>query len=593
MRRRRSRAWLPLAVTLTLVAQITVLALTLSESAVEACAGTRPPVAARVLLLSGGGQEPGYAAWRRVLMAGSVPHTAWVATKRRPLRRGDLVDRRGRPRFQAVVAATPSLAAVRGDRLVPAFSRREHAVLAAYERRFAIREIVANPGGEVPGLSQPPDLETLRTTAQLTPLGRRMLPDLRGPVPVEGSPALPARLGRGAQAVLTDRRGRALMALVRRGGRTRLVSLVTFGAVDPSFHGLAPAALDWATRGVRLGAHRSYLSAQIDDLFLPNARWSYLKKTGGTRRPIRMTVDDVRDLVRWQRSRRFRLDMAFNGFGADARRPPGCVGVTDRLSREVLRHKDEFHWVSHTYRHLNLDDESPRVLRREIRSNVAWARRYDLPIDPEELVTGEHSGLENPALPRQLRRTGIRWIASDASKRREQYRIGPALTVPRWAPNLFFDVGTWKEQLRQFNLRYHERCRRFCLPRLYRRGFLAREARRLLLFTLGNDPRPFYLHQSNLAEDRTLYPLFDALLRRYRSLTRRPLEHVTLREAGEELRRRARWRSALRAGRVSARVRGGTLRVAVRGGAVPVPVTDGKGPRWVVVRPARPAEVRR
>ena len=38
------------------------------------------------------------------------------------------------------------------------------------------------------------------------------------------------------------------------------------------------------------------------------------------------------------------------------------------------------------------------------------------------------------------------------------------------------------------------------------------EVRNALRFVLTNDPRPFYVHQSNLAEDGILYPVLDGIV---------------------------------------------------------------------------------
>ena len=62
-------------------------------------------------------------------------------------------------------------------------------------------------------------------------------------------------------------------------------------------------------------------------------------------------------------------------------------------------------------------------IESEITRNVEFARRHGLPIDPTELVTGEHGGLrappqmpdDNPRLAGALADAGIRTIAADGS----------------------------------------------------------------------------------------------------------------------------------------------------------------------------------
>ena len=43
------------------------------------------------------------------------------------------------------------------------------------------------------------------------------------------------------------------------------------------------------------------------------------------------------------------------------------------------------------------------------------------------------------------------------------------------------------------------------------------EADKVLDHMLGNDPRPHYVHQPQLTEDRTLYPLLDRAVGDYRA----------------------------------------------------------------------------
>jgi hypothetical protein len=210
-------------------------------------------------------------------------------------------------------------------------------------------------------------------------------------------------------------------------------------------------------------------------------------------------------------------------------------------------------WINHTFTHPDLDDRSLGDIGREIAQNVRWARDTGVPLDRTELVTGEHSGLRNPNMPAALRQTGIRWIASDASREPEQRRIGPALTVPRWPPNVFYDAATRREQVDQYNYRYAEACRGdACRPRVDWPGYLRIESTRLLQLLLDNDPRPLYAHQSNLAEDRLLLSLIGEIVRRARRIDDRDLVQLSLKQAGEEIRRRAAWAAAWRRGDVSA-----------------------------------------
>ena len=87
------------------------------------------------------------------------------------------------------------------------------------------------------------------------------------------------------------------------------------------------------------------------------------------------------------------------------------------------------------------------------------------------------------------------------------------------------------------------------------------------------------MHQPQLTEDRTLYPLLDRVVGDYRAwfAESRPLVVPTLTQAGQELVRQQRWSEAVSAGRVRAWLEDGSVTVAVDGGGLDVPLTTGPG----------------
>ena len=113
------------------------------------------------------------------------------------------------------------------------------------------------------------------------------------------------------------------------------------------------------TRGVHLGYQRNYFSVQIDDVFLPDSRWSAtLHCTPGddcAENPestdIRMTPEDVAKLVAWQTTNGFAFDMAFNGGGSDDWKAnhAGTDALTDALTATGI--ENQFTWINHTYSH--------------------------------------------------------------------------------------------------------------------------------------------------------------------------------------------------------------------------------------------------
>jgi hypothetical protein len=162
--------------------------------------------------------------------------------------------------------------------------------------------------------------------------------------------------------------------------------------------------------------------------------------------------------------------------------------------------------------------------------------------------------------------------------------------VPRYPLNLYFNVATRAELVDEFNWLHasaadggsgacEQNPNASCLPPVPRDGGFERvivplEARAMLLRALGNDPRPHYVHQSNLAEERLLFPLLERVLVQYRALfgSDAPLIQLGLGEAGRELKQQADWRAYRH--NVSGYIEAGRLTIAVSSSAaLRVPLT--------------------
>jgi hypothetical protein len=216
-------------------------------------------------------------------------------------------------------------------------------------------------------------------------------------------------------------------------------------------------------------------------------------------------------------------------------------------------------------------------------------------------VTGEHSGPrilpqqpdDNPDLAPALTATGVTWLGGDASRDSGSRPIGPAALVPRYPLNVFYNVATEAEEVDEYNWIFTSRADggsglcddlgliMTCLPPVdpvtgYENVIIPSEVRIAYAHILGNDPRPHFVHQSNLAEDRLLYPLLDRVLDRYRAAhaDNTPLVSPTLAQAGELLAGAASWRAAV--GSVTAYVSGGVVTIdAPAGTTVPITVPEG------------------
>jgi hypothetical protein len=225
------------------------------------------------------------------------------------------------------------------------------------------------------------------------------------------------------------------------------------------------------------------------------------------------------------------------------------------------------------------------ALVSEISKNQTFARTNKLPnFDKTELVTGEHSGLDNPNMPAALRQTGISTLAADASRQFDQYPLGPALTAPRYPSNIYYNVSTWEQLIDEYNTIYLRpdmggRCSdtptTTCLPQpATKASILASESKIMLGHVLSNDPRLGYSHQSNLTGDRLILDLLGSVLTEYRRLylTNTPIITPTLESSAAELARQDAWRNVVKAGLVTASVQDGVVTISTTTG-VTVPVT--------------------
>ncbi|WP_407564155.1 hypothetical protein [Streptomyces sp. 184] len=644
-------------------------------------AGT-PRVDLAVLVIDDGG-EP-VAAITEHLAAIGTPFTAVRLRDegRRRIDDGFLAGRddgRPRARYQAVVvpgsaageradsgddvgadsgggagADSRGAARVRAD--APGLGPAETAALAAYERRFGIRQVDAYAAPVAPVWSGSLD----GRTARVTPAGRAgPFGYLRGPVPfadldpraaeTRGHLVRPGGDFTSYVDAAVPGRPRARGALVGEyadDGRRRLV--VTFGHPGDrlAYRLLARGIVDWATKGVHLGAARYGFAVQVDGVLGSDARWDRDGDcTSGAPGcaelpPVRMSRADAAYAREWSADRDFTLDLVYSGGAADRHRREH--GGADATADRLITDREAYRWINGTYDRAALGcvadpgrggagGGAPRCapeerIARQIEDNVDWGHARNLPVHRDELVTAGHSGLaapprqqlDNPNLAAALGTTGVRWLASDRARDPLQRRVGTALTVPRYALGLFAGAGREGEQADAYEHRYGggggdpqagvgaagsrdgedgraggDRCGDRHAGSGYRSSLVPPAARTALGHVLAPDPSPHYLHQSNLAEDRIAYPLLDRVLADYRRLftAATPLDNPRPRAIARDLRRRAVWAKAVRDGDVTAYRVGRT--VTVRAPArTEVPVSAPAGTRQRFARggaePGRP-----
>jgi hypothetical protein len=596
-----------------------------------------PRIDLRVLIVSDGG--PATDAIAAELAAAGTPYTEVdLRQSGRPVIDAgflaDAVDGAPRAKFQAVVLPDDNPFAA---------NSAEMAALVAYEQTYAIPQVdaytYARPEA---GLQYPVhggysgSLDGVQ--AQVTTAGKAgPFGYLDGSVPFEdnspsvgesyaylSTPAVGADFTPYVDAPVPGGSTRgSLVGEYRHDGRRELVVTFVYNQYQQQFRLLARGIVDWMTGGVHLGASHNYFAVHVDDVFAGDDRWdTTLNCTPGdvdcpqgvgVSNPIRMTAADVDHATDWQSRRNFTLDLAYNGAGSVDQREEN--DGADPLADRLIADRDRFRWINHTYTHAFLGCEQDvsvvpwkcatnangstewvgrTTIADEIANNRAWGQTAGLPLDKQELVTGEHSGLkvspqqpvDNPNLALALADTGVTWTGSDNSREPDQRQVGPATTVPRYPMNVFYNAGKAAEQVDEYNWIYTGRAQggsgicedhpdtSTCLPAPlststgYADHIVPLETRIDLGHVLSNDPKPHFVHQSNLAEERIAYPVLDGVLDGYAALFAddTPVVNLRMKDIGVELRRRTAWKAALDADQVTAYRVGDTVIVQAPSG---------------------------
>ncbi|HEY5833180.1 hypothetical protein [Streptomyces sp.] len=423
-------------------------------------------------------------------------------------------------------------------------------------------------------------------------------------------------------------------------GRSELVMTFVYNQYQKQFRLLARGIVEWMTQGIHLGADRNYFEVHVDDVFLADDRWDPALNctpgdvdcapgSGGDPHPIRMTVADAQYAGQWSQAHGLTFDFVFNGGGSEDYKTDNELAA-DPLAQRLTADKNAYRWVNHTYLHPFLGcvqdvtvvpwrcatDASGAVswagrtdITRAVRDNRDWAVSQGLPLNNTELVTGEHSGLrtlpqqenDNPNLAPALSSLGVTYLASDNSREPQQRQVGPAVTVPRLPMNVFFNAGTAAEETDEYNWIYTSRAdggsglcegsaTTTCLPAPldtatgYASYIAPLEARIGLGHVLANNPRPHFVHQSNLAEERIAYPVLERVLSDYQALfaPSTPIVNLRMADVATELQRRTAWDTAVKAGRVTAYRIGGAVTISAPSGT-PVTATMPAGTRQVLL----------
>lgn len=556
----------------------------------------------RVLLLSADNTEPTTAAWEATFNQEGVPYDKIVLRPSHvPLTAATFADTLPgnipHAKYEAVVIATGGLLYNNGGAFVSALDANEWAALNSFEATYGIRQITAYtfPTPDY-GLNYPSTGRELGgTTTQLTANGLVTFPYLKGPVFIDvgtWSYLTTPLNATNFNTLLTGPNSSSLLGIYTHPENGREEMVVTFDQNAFQLHSrlLRHGMLSWATRGVFIGYNRNYFALHVDDVFLDDERWNPATHANSTTSSIRMTAADVTRAVTWSNDNNVILTLVFNGSGS-----VDAGGASDPLTVALLAAKDQFRWINHTYNHTIFDDidDDPTnglqpadlaTIESEISLNVQFAVANALDIDDRELVTGGHSGLFNVNMPQALRDTGIRWIADDNSRRPNQWLVGPALTVPRYPTNVYYNTSTKAEQLDEYNYLYlppalggvcvNTSVTTCFTARATWDTYVAREGTTMLNHALSNDPKPHYMHQSNLAGDGVLYLVTNNFLTQYRKYMKPALVNPEFRSSGNFIQRADNWTKARNASLVQGYVQNGVVTLQSKATtATNVPVT--------------------
>jgi hypothetical protein len=246
---------------------------------------------------------------------------------------------------------------------------------------------------------------------------------------------------------------------------------------------------------------------------------------------------------------------------------------------------------------------------------------------------------QNPNYIPALTAAGIKTVASDSSKgypnpptkdpvsetdptnfaKGATFAVGPARAVPRYPSNVYYNVANRADQLDEYNWIYTAPPAGGCvaIPNVTTCNaapvdwayYLASETRIMLGHLTGNDPRPHYFHQTNIAQSDpnapatatnvggTLYAVIDTLLARYDQVFDRasaPLLQVTQQQAADTLLQQDTWVATRASGVVSSWLQDGKVHIVNTGAsAVEVPITGtpagtlygGQRSGWISVAP--------
>ncbi len=318
---------------------------------------------------------------------------------------------------------------------------------------------------------------------------------------------------------------------------------------------LAPIWVKWLVRNLYTGKRRTYLSVQIDDVFIPTELWDSRTLSGRRfeKQLYRSTVADIDHYLTFQneylkeqtKDYHFKIEMAFNGKGI---LDYGGLQV-DPLSIYLQREARSFNWVSHTYNHFELDHLSYDEVASEVVDNNKAAFKFlaeniDL-YSTRGLVTPRISGLFNGNALESFADHNYHYVIGDNTvknlapigskhiprKTTNELNGYEGITIiPRFPNDIFYNVSIPWELQTLFNHLYHYRGP----DRLDVEEILEKNANELTSALLSFDYSMHMFHQANMrifeyqGKNESLLSLwFKRGIARYREFSDLPLKSLS------------------------------------------------------------------
>ena len=220
---------------------------------------------------------------------------------------------------------------------------------------------------------------------------------------------------------------------------------------------------------------------------------------------------------------------------------------SDPLTDAIVAARYDFRWINHQWSHEEFDFLTQKQMIREIELNLNWAADNDIPDQPEGTRHRQPLGFGQGrdrwgARRHRCRVARIRQLPRTGSVRHRRRHDAPSPSRQRVLQRRVIRRTARRVQLDLLRENCVNTPTTTCFDEeLTWEHYVNNEATIMLPHVLGNDPRPHYFHQANLAEDGTFYPVVDEVLQRYNLYMSTPIIQPNYRAASDAIRRGSDW----------------------------------------------------